>query len=554
LLGCLMAGPVDASWGGMTEPAMSILSTSPTNSPVQNRQPSNNMDIYPMQFYSPPMPQMQPLPGQGQKQSRDIAASKNNKQRSVQGQRSPKQAPQTPRNFMKNNEITHQPPPWTNVFTVMMRNLPNKYTQHMLLDELQLNKFRLQHEFDFFYLPMDHYSAVNLGYCFINFVDPCVANAFAAAFQGRRMRHFNSQKTIVVMPASMQGFEKNYAYYSSTRVAQAEDPQYRPIFTRPAPCQEVAQFQPVAAVMWAQQPSPPYKDWSVQWPQQPYTANTFQQDFSTDDEQEHIHQVNDCQFSDRSMEICTSSNPEESSETKHTAVDEGEREVFSPGHSQRLRIRNTFLAVPERSPSVERYLERQCKSAPVSAPHSAVGSARIELDAKRPSGLDYAVVAAASCLAMDLGCVAVQDPGTNSGTNSSSGSGSLRMTHQSCAGSTTAESERDNLQSAPHQPSGSSCGSANLPSEVSPSESGGMQVLGSRQLPCKGSALHRLGSCKPCAFHCQGGPAACKNGIECTFCHLCEPGEKKRRKKEKQCMKRDLRDKIRQTKLSKESC
>lgn len=521
---------------------MSILSTSPTNSQqVQSRQPGSggSMDIYPVQFFSPPM-HMHAMPGQKPRDS-----GRQGKQQRGQGRGSTKQLPQTPRNYMKNNEITHQPPPWTDVTTVMMRNLPNKYTQHMLLDELQMNKFRLQHEFDFFYLPMDHYSAVNLGYCFINFVDPCVANAFAATFQGRRMRHFNSQKTIVVMPASMQGFEKNYAYYASTRVAQAEDPQYRPIFTRPPPCQEVPQFQPVATVTWAPPATQSYQGWTMPWSQQPYVASSLPQDLSTDDEQEHCGVVVEREFSDRSMEICTSSsNQEQSCEIKQTVAKEEEgREVFSPSHSQRLLVRNTFLAVPERSPSVERCLERQCKSCPVSAPQSAAGSARIELNATGPLGLD-AVVAAASSLAMDLGCVAVQDPGANS----SSGSGSLRS-----GGSTTADSDRDVNLIAPRQPSGSSCGSAELPSEVSPSDHDGL-VLGSPQFPCKGSALHKLGSCKPCAFHCQGGPTACKNGTECTFCHLCEPGEKKRRKKAKQAMKRDVRDKFRQNKTVKEGC
>eukprot|EP00406_Dinophysis_acuminata_P082064 CAMPEP_0179257794 /NCGR_PEP_ID=MMETSP0797-20121207/24975_1 /TAXON_ID=47934 /ORGANISM="Dinophysis acuminata, Strain DAEP01" /LENGTH=257 /DNA_ID=CAMNT_0020965789 /DNA_START=32 /DNA_END=803 /DNA_ORIENTATION=+ len=135
-------------------------------------------------------------------------------------------------NQMKDNKITKKEPPWTDVTTVMMRNLPNKYTQQMLLEEIHDGGFRLQHDFDFFYLPMDHSNAANLGYCFINFVETALANAFAAAYQGKKMRRFNSNKTVVVMPASVQGFERNYAYYASTRVAHAEDPQYRPLFLK----------------------------------------------------------------------------------------------------------------------------------------------------------------------------------------------------------------------------------------------------------------------------------------------------------------------------------
>merc|ERR1719265_595626 len=58
-------------------------------------------------------------------------------------------------------------------------------------------------------------------------------------------------------------------------------------------------------------------------------------------------------------------------------------------------------------------------------------------------------------------------------------------------------------------------------------------VLGSPELPSIGSAGHRIGTCKPCAFfHSKG----CSNGTECIFCHLCSHGEKKRRLKEKRAM------------------
>jgi len=55
-------------------------------------------------------------------------------------------------------------------------------------------------------------------------------------------------------------------------------------------------------------------------------------------------------------------------------------------------------------------------------------------------------------------------------------------------------------------------------------------VLGSPEMPTVGSAGHRTGTCKPCAFNHTRG---CKGGEQCVFCHLCPPGEKKRRQKEK---------------------
>jgi len=53
---------------------------------------------------------------------------------------------------------------------------------------------------------------------------------------------------------------------------------------------------------------------------------------------------------------------------------------------------------------------------------------------------------------------------------------------------------------------------------------------GSPEMPSLGSSGHAQGSCKPCAFlHSKG----CHNGVACSFCHLCEAGEVRRRKKDK---------------------
>jgi len=65
---------------------------------------------------------------------------------------------------------------------------------------------------------------------------------------------------------------------------------------------------------------------------------------------------------------------------------------------------------------------------------------------------------------------------------------------------------------------------------------------GEQQLPSRGSSLHQWGTCKPCAFVFQEG---CKNALDCEFCHLCEPGERKRRKKERLAMRREVREEMR---------
>ena len=55
-------------------------------------------------------------------------------------------------------------------------------------------------------------------------------------------------------------------------------------------------------------------------------------------------------------------------------------------------------------------------------------------------------------------------------------------------------------------------------------------ILGSAALPSIGSGGHATGECKPCVFFHKKG---CATGRTCLFCHLCQPGERQRRKHEK---------------------
>jgi len=66
---------------------------------------------------------------------------------------------------------------------------------------------------------------------------------------------------------------------------------------------------------------------------------------------------------------------------------------------------------------------------------------------------------------------------------------------------------------------------------VAPVVNSGITPLASTSLPSQGSAGHMRGSCRPCAFFHTPG---CANGVSCPFCHLCDAGERKRRKKEQQ--------------------
>eukprot|EP00930_Biecheleria_cincta_P020272 TRINITY_DN15280_c0_g1_i1.p1 TRINITY_DN15280_c0_g1~~TRINITY_DN15280_c0_g1_i1.p1 ORF type:complete len:405 (+),score=62.35 TRINITY_DN15280_c0_g1_i1:184-1398(+) len=127
------------------------------------------------------------------------------------------------------------PDEWASYTTVMMRNLPNKYTQQMLLEKL--HELGFAGTFDFLYLPIDRETNANKGYCFINFSEPYYAWMLKTTCEGQKMGRFNSSKEVSVVPASLQGFEANYAHYSNTNVNRG-DPAARPLFLRePDPVQ-----------------------------------------------------------------------------------------------------------------------------------------------------------------------------------------------------------------------------------------------------------------------------------------------------------------------------
>lgn len=51
-----------------------------------------------------------------------------------------------------------------------------------------------------------------------------------------------------------------------------------------------------------------------------------------------------------------------------------------------------------------------------------------------------------------------------------------------------------------------------------------------------GSVLHADGKCRPCAWFWK--PSGCKNGWDCSYCHICSEGELKARKKSKEAFMR----------------
>jgi hypothetical protein len=86
--------------------------------------------------------------------------------------------------------------------TVMIRHIPNKYTSQTLLDELNLV---CKNKYDFFYLPIDNDNDCNLGYAFINFINPLHIVHFYHIFKARKWKLYKSNKECDLTFAKFQG-------------------------------------------------------------------------------------------------------------------------------------------------------------------------------------------------------------------------------------------------------------------------------------------------------------------------------------------------------------
>jgi len=97
-----------------------------------------------------------------------------------------------------------------NYTTVMLRNIPNKYTREMLVQQLSID---FAGTFNFLYLPVDFKNRCNLGYGFINFLTPEICANFVSKFHGLETRKClpgpNSKKIAQVSPARVQGLVEN---------------------------------------------------------------------------------------------------------------------------------------------------------------------------------------------------------------------------------------------------------------------------------------------------------------------------------------------------------
>ncbi|MQL96573.1 hypothetical protein Taro_029255, partial [Colocasia esculenta] len=109
--------------------------------------------------------------------------------------------------------------------TLMIKNIPNKYTSKMLLAAIDEHHHGT---YDFVYLPIDFKNKCNVGYAFINMIDPQQIIPFFKTFDGKKWEKFNSEKVVSLAYARIQGKAALIAHFQNSSLMN-EDKRCRPI-------------------------------------------------------------------------------------------------------------------------------------------------------------------------------------------------------------------------------------------------------------------------------------------------------------------------------------
>jgi len=110
--------------------------------------------------------------------------------------------------------------------TVMIRHIPNKYNINSFLEEINQD---FKNKYDLFYLPIDYMNNCNLGFAFINFVDPMHIVSFYDNFRGKKWKKFNSDKICELAFAKFQGKKDLIAHFEKGSVMNFQTEDKRPL-------------------------------------------------------------------------------------------------------------------------------------------------------------------------------------------------------------------------------------------------------------------------------------------------------------------------------------
>lgn len=148
---------------------------------------------------------------------------------------------------------------WKYLYFFTSFPLPPQYSQQLLLNEINAAH---KGKYDFFYLPIDFKNKCNVGYAFINFIEPKAIVPFFKEFNGQRYvsrvtvanlidfvrwslihvarnfsypcessfrwRNFNSEKVCAISYARIQGKQSMISRFSNSSLME-KDGEYRPL-------------------------------------------------------------------------------------------------------------------------------------------------------------------------------------------------------------------------------------------------------------------------------------------------------------------------------------
>ncbi|KAI3970378.1 hypothetical protein MKX01_024025 [Papaver californicum] len=130
--------------------------------------------------------------------------------------------------------------------TVMIKNIPNKYSQKLVLNMLDNHCIRCNEKilaegdenqplsaYDFVYLPIDFNNKCNVGYGFVNLTTPQAAWRLYKAFHLQQWEVFNSRKICQVTYARLQGLEELTEHFNNSKFACDKDDYLPVIFSPP---------------------------------------------------------------------------------------------------------------------------------------------------------------------------------------------------------------------------------------------------------------------------------------------------------------------------------
>ncbi|KAL6570761.1 hypothetical protein OROGR_000311 [Orobanche gracilis] len=123
--------------------------------------------------------------------------------------------------------------------TLMIKNIPNKYTSKMLLAAINETH---KATYDFVYLPIDFKNKCNVGYAFINMVSPSHLITFYEALNGKKWEKFNSEKVASLAYARIQGKTALVSHFQNSSLMN-EDKRCRPILFQ-SDSQETGDLEP----------------------------------------------------------------------------------------------------------------------------------------------------------------------------------------------------------------------------------------------------------------------------------------------------------------------